>query len=152
MLTRRTARHVPLAVAAAATLALGACARGPAVAGAPAPTLADAPAFIRFDNDAREHVHVYLVGEQREWLLGRVAPGARTTLRLPAASLTAPPGPMRLAVLTGQHPTLEAARRARPSVANVTIAQPIGTLLAQRWTYSQGQLAPQSTPVRARRP
>ena len=37
------------------------------------------PGQIRFDNDAREHVHVYLIGEKREWLLGRVEPGAMAT-------------------------------------------------------------------------
>ena len=32
---------------------------------------------------ARDYVHVYLVGEKREWLLGRVEPGAIATLRIP---------------------------------------------------------------------
>jgi len=27
---------------------------------------------IRFDNGERDYVRVYLVGEKREWLLGRV--------------------------------------------------------------------------------
>jgi hypothetical protein len=146
MLTLRTARHVPLAVAAAATLALGACARGPAVAGVPAPTPADAPAFIRFDNDAREHVHVYLIGEQREWMLGRVEPGARATLRLPAAALSTNPGFMRLAVLTGERATV---RAARAPGALYTIAQPAAALLGQRWMFVQGQvMSLQPRPVR----
>jgi hypothetical protein len=43
----------------------------------------DVPPSIRFDNDAREHVHVYLIGEKREWLLGRVEAGAIAMLRIP---------------------------------------------------------------------
>ena len=55
------------------TLALGGCAPSRPVLAGPAPT-EDHRLAIRFDNGAREHVHVYLVDERREWLLGRVEP------------------------------------------------------------------------------
>jgi hypothetical protein len=128
----------PSLVALGAGLALGACARPPAP-GAPAPV----PAAIHFDNAAPARVYVYLLGERREWLLGRVEPGARATLRLPAAALAEGPGFVRLAVLAGEGLTLQAARDPR---ARVTIAQPAAALAAQRWTFAQGELTPLRAP------
>ena len=126
------------------TLALGACtartARPPIEPPRPDEArLLEAvePATIRFDNGAREHVHVYLVGEQREWLLGRIEPGARAVLRIPEASLAGNPAFVRLAVLAGGRQTAAAARDPR---AAFTIPQPAATLLTQRWAFAQGQL------------
>jgi hypothetical protein len=82
-------------------------------------------------------VHVYLVGEQREWLLGRIEPGARAVLRIPEASLAGNPAFVRLAVLAGARQTAAAARDPR---ATFTIPQPAATLLTQRWAFAQGQL------------
>jgi hypothetical protein len=91
-------------------------------------------------------VHVHLIGEQREWMLGRVEPGARATLRLPAAALSTNPGFMRLAVLTGERATV---RAARAPGALYTIAQPAAALLGQRWMFVQGQvMSLQPRPVR----
>jgi hypothetical protein len=99
MITPRTRAIVSLAATLTAALALGACARSPARPGPAARADVAAPAArppaIRFDNGGRERVLVYLVGEQREWLLGRVEPGARATLRLPRASLAGSPGATR---------------------------------------------------------
>ena len=143
MTTLRTRAIVSLAAAVTLTLALGGCVRGASAPASYRPASSEAsPLAIRFDNDAREHVHVYLVGERREWLLGRVEPGAHATLRIPEASLTGSPGFMRLAVLTGQRQTLQAARNPR---ATLTIAQPPSGLLSQRWMLVQGQLT--SLPV-----
>ena len=66
------------------TLALAACTSAPGrtVSEAPSPIEAG-QVGLRFDNQARSHVHVYLVGERREWLLGRVEPGSVATLRIP---------------------------------------------------------------------
>jgi hypothetical protein len=91
------------------------------------------PHAIRFDNAAHDYVHVYLVGEKREWLLGRVEIGARATLRIPDDAL-ADAGPMRLAVLEGQRRTPRVAGDAR---AATTLGQPIAAILSQRWTFSQ---------------
>jgi hypothetical protein len=138
MTTPRTRSLVSLVAALPVALALGACAPAPprlAWNGA-APT-AGPPRGIRFDNDAGVHVHVYLVGEQREWLLGRVEPGARATLRIPDASLAGSQGFVRLAVRAGERMTLQAGGDAR---AASTIAQPASAILSQRWTFSQGQL------------
>ena len=129
---------------AVVTLALGACmprtARPPVEPPRPDEARlleAAQPATIRFDNGAREHVHVYLVGEQREWLLGRIEPGARAVLRIPEASLAGNPAFVRLAVLAGGRQTAAAARDPR---AAFTIPQPAATLLTQRWAFAQGQL------------
>ena len=132
MTTPRPHARVSLA---ALTLALAACATAPA-----RPT-AGAALALRFDNEAREHVHVYLVGERREWLLGRVAPGARATLRIPAAALADSPGFVRLAVLPGGRLTQQSVAEAR---AAVTIAQPARALASQRWWFSQATAQPQA--------
>jgi hypothetical protein len=120
------------------TLGLGACAGTPARAGLNDPAPAEATSLaIRFDNQARDYVHVYLVGQRREWLLGRVAPGATTALRIPDGALEDETGFVRLAVVTGSHVTLQAARDPR---AQITMPQLETTLASQRWRIAQGQL------------
>jgi hypothetical protein len=99
---------------------------------------------IRFDNDARDYVHVYLIGTTRQWLLGRVEAGAITKLRIPEESLTGNSGFMQLAVVTGGRVTLQAARDPR---AMLTIAQPTSAILSHQWKFTQGQLMPQRNGV-----
>jgi hypothetical protein len=79
-------------------------------------------------------VHVYLVGENREWLLGRVEPGGHTALRIPVEAMSDDTWYMRLAVVAGDRVTMQVATT--PG-AQVTIAQPAGQLLAQKWTFTQ---------------
>jgi len=133
--TPRIRSLVSLAVALTVTLASGACVSASShhASDAPAPTDGTLLA-IRFDNEAREYVRVYLIGERREWLLGRVEPGARATLRIPEEALAGNPATMSLVVLAGDHATLQAARDAR---AATTVAQPVAAILSQRWTFSQ---------------
>ena len=120
------------------TLTLGACAGVPARQSIEEPSpVAAAPRTLRFDNQARSYVHVYLVGEKREWLLGRVEPGATATLRIPDGSLESNPGFVQLAVIAGAQVTQQAARDSR---AQLTIAQSASQILSQRWRLSQGQL------------
>jgi hypothetical protein len=148
MTTPRTRTIVSLAaMIVAVTLALGACVPGPSRPGFEGPASADSPPLtIRFDNGAREHVHVYLVARHRQWLLGRVEPGARATLRIPKAALTWDPWVLQLAVLTGEGLTLQAARHPR---ATFTVAQPASAILSQEWMFAQGQLT--SLPLRGAR-
>ena len=135
MTTPRTRSLVSLAAVLAVSLTLGACVSAPSRLATEESTLPDdAPVVIRFDNDARDYVHVYLLGEQREWLLGRVEPGAHATLRIPDAALSEDAGPMRLAVLRGERVTFRVAGEAR---AATTIAQSAASILTQRWTFSQ---------------
>jgi hypothetical protein len=142
MTTPRTRAIRSLTVTALCTLStlgLGACVRSPSrpVWHTPAP-VGGAPRSFRFDNEGAEYVHVYLVGEAgREWLLGRVEPGARATLRLPAAAIDGSTAFVRLAVLTGERATLSAALDPR---ARVTIAAPTSTIASQRWAFTGGQL------------
>lgn len=49
-----------------------------------------------------------LVGAKCEWLLGRVEPGARKTLRLPDEALADDAGSMQLAVVIGERVTVGA--------------------------------------------
>jgi hypothetical protein len=93
---------------------------------------------IRFDNDARTYVDVYLVGEMRERWLGRVAPSAHTTLRIPKGAESLFSGSVRLAVLAGSPLSMQAAREPR---AMVTVPLPGPELLRQQWTFSQTQFA-----------
>ena len=120
------------------TLALGACASAPARQALEQPSPIEAgQVSLRFDNQARSYVHVYLVGAKREWLLGRVEPGAVATLRIPDGSLESNPGFVQLAVVEGKQVTQRAARDAR---AQLTIAQPASSILARQWRFVPGQL------------
>src|SRR3954470_10392261 len=135
MTTPRIRSLVSLAAALAVTVALGGCAGAPSRTALESPAPAGGrPLVVRFGNDARDYVHVYLVGEHREWLLGRVEPGARAVLRIPDAALAEDEGSMRLAVLSGARVRLEVARDARTIV---TSALPAEALVSQRWTFSQ---------------
>ena len=120
------------------TLALGACAGAPSRS-VPDPLISahDGLLTIPFDNAARERVDVYLIGTNREWLLGRVEPGAIARLRIPEEALAKGSTFVRLAVLTGEPLTLAAARNPR---ARLSIAQPASSILSQRWSFAQGDL------------
>lgn len=114
---------------------------GPLPAGAPS-------LYMPFDNDGKDYVHVYLVSERRQWLLGRVERGAHTTLRFPADALTEEPGWLRLVVLAGDRVTPRAA--AQPGAATAT-PQPAAEFLSQRWTFKQSLGGGQLLPVQLRR-
>ena len=131
-------RRASVSLAASMILALTACATVPQHPAQSACVPATPGARrIRFDNESRERVHVYLVGQNREWSLGRVEPGAATTLRIPVAALREPGEFMRLAVIAGDRTTLRAARERG---VQLTIAQPALHILSQRWSFAQGQL------------
>jgi hypothetical protein len=83
-------------------------------------------------------VDVYLVGQTREWRLGRIAPGARTTLWIPESAVSPTSGFVRLAVLAGAPTSVQASRDPRAVFA---IAQPGSDLIAQQWKFSQRQSA-----------
>ena len=135
MTTPRTRSLVSFAAALTVALAPAGCANTPSrlAAGGGARIDELLPA-IRFDNGARDYVHVYLVGEKRQWLLGRVEVGARASLRIPQDALADDTGLMRLAVLEGQRMTSHAMGDAR---AATTIRQPMSAILSQRWMFSQ---------------
>jgi len=129
---------VSIAATIAITLALGACVHASS-SGIPDGLIsAHTDALtIRFDNFARDRVDVYLIGAKREWLLGRVEPGATGSLRIPEEALAESSKFVRLAVLAGERLTFQAARNPR---ARLTIAQPASTILSQRWSFSQGEI------------
>lgn len=127
--------HLITLVAAAAVL--GGCASGrrPVVWDA-SDVVADRPVTIHFDNEGEQAVDVYLVGERREWRLGRVVPGGIATLDIPAAAIGEVVGFVRLAVIEGGPPSARAARDPR---ARFSIAQPISELPRQRFAFSERQ-------------
>jgi hypothetical protein len=120
------------------TLALGACARASSRT-VPDPLTSTYAGLltIRFENTAGERVDVYLIGAKREWVLGRVEPGAIASLRIPDEALVEGSMFVRLAVLAGEPVTFEAARNPR---VRLTIAQPASAILSQRWSFSHGEL------------
>jgi ABC-type uncharacterized transport system auxiliary subunit len=144
MTTLRRRSLVSSAAAVTLALTLGGCVSAPSrlVVDDPAPA-EGLPTAFRFDNEAQDYVHVYLITPQREWLLGRVEAGARATLRLPDAAVAEGAGSVRLAVLVGERVTQQAAASAR---AVISIPEAATTILSQRWTFSnalaQGQLTP----------
>lgn len=136
MTTRSRRALVSMAAVMSITLVLG-CARVPSQSLTDGSSRIEARPFaVRFDNGAREYVHVYLIGEKREWLLGRVEPGATRTLPIPEEALRNTMF-VRLAVISGDRAIFQAARNSR---ATLTIAQPLSSLLAERWSFAQGQL------------
>src|SRR3954471_14570606 len=148
MTTPRIRSVVSLGAALMIAISLGACASGsPHVASDAFASSDGAPRSLRFDNTGREFVHVYLIGEQREWLLGRVEPGARKTMRIPDDAMTEDAGFLQLAVVVGERVTLGARTSTRRIL---TIAQPGADLLSQRWTFTQSPATGLLTSVAAR--
>ena len=137
MTTSSRRAFVSIAATIAITLALGACVRAP-WRSVPDLISTDAgPLTIRFDNLGVERVDVYLIGAKREWLLGRVEPGAIASLRIPEGAFTDGSKFVRLAVIANEPLTFQAARNPR---ARLTIALPPAAIISQRWSFSQGEL------------
>ena len=158
MTTLRTRAVVSLALTATAfrmtaitmtALTLGACAGAPSHAAVEAPGPVEGvewfPLSIRFDNDAREYVHVYLIGDGRQWLLGRVEPGAVGTLKIPDEAVGGKLRFVQLAVIQGGRLTPDAAHDRR---AELTILQPATSILSQRWRFTQGEIRSLAAGVR----
>jgi hypothetical protein len=133
-----TCRRALVSLAATMTMALATV----GCAGTSLRPAADAPSpldtrqrDIRFDNDGRQHVHVYLVDDRRQWLLGRVEPGATAMLRIPDETLGETSSFVRLVVVAGERVTLEAARHPR---AALTVSLPPWQVMSRRWFFAQG--------------
>jgi hypothetical protein len=137
MTTPSRRAFVSMAATMTLSLALGGCVRALQSRPEVLSFSDDRPLTFRFDNEGREHVHVYLINVQRQWLLGRVEPGAIAILKIPADAMEESATSVRLAVLTGERVTLQASTHPR---ATLTIAQPVSDLLAQRWQFSEGRL------------
>ena len=90
------------------------------------------PDLLQFDNQATVYVDVYLVGGQRQWRLGRVSPGVRAMLKVPASAIDSTVEYVRVAVIPGSQMSAEASRDPRAIIA---IAQPMSETLSQRWTF-----------------
>jgi hypothetical protein len=149
MTTPRFRSLVSAAAALSVAITLAGCAGAPSRRAADAPVPVQAMAStVRFDNGGRDHVRVYLVSQTQEWLLGRVEPGARATLRIPDDALAGNTSSMRLAVVPGGGVTLRAAGGAATAI---TMSQPASALLSQRWAFSQVSASGELTSVRRSR-
>lgn len=136
--TARPTVSAALLSAALCALALGACARNPAPTPWDEAALNEETLSFRFDNQAQTNVDVYLITQQRQFRLGRVAPGARVTLRIPGSVLTPTSGFVRLAVLADAPISVDPAHDPN---STFTIVQPVASLVAQQWTFNWTPLA-----------
>ena len=148
MTTPRVGTLVSAAAALILTVGLGGCATNSRSGGTPSVAANAIGPVVRFDNGGRDVVHVYLVGQTREWLLGRVEPGARTALRIPDEAFGEDAGSMRLAVVPGDRITQRAAADPR---ASTTLAQPAATIVSERWKFSQTSASGELTSLRVAR-
>lgn len=118
-------------------LPLAGCATHSGRSEAPGGAVAAARPAIRATNEGSDWLDFYLIGETREWYLGRVAAGGKTWLSLPADFPGDRPGTLRLAVIAGAPRGLRAERDPR---AVVTVQHSLGALLGQHWTFAHRQL------------
>ncbi len=137
MTTSSRRAFVSIAATIAITLALGACVRASSHTVSDPISTDAGPLTIRFDNLGLERVDVYLIGGKREWVLGRVEPGAIASLRIPEGAFADGSKFLRLAVIANEPVTFQAARNPR---AKVTIALPPAAIVSQQWNFSQGEL------------
>ena len=102
---------------------------------------------IRANNEGSDWLDLYLIGDTREWYLGRVAAGGKAWLPLPADFPPDRQGTVQLAGIAGARRGLQAGRDAR---AIVTVQQSVTALLGQHWRFSHRQLTglrPHPAPV-----
>jgi hypothetical protein len=118
-------------------LSLAACATHPGRPQAPDGAVAAARPAMQATNEGSDWLDFYLIGEAREWYLGRVAAGGKAWLRLPADFPRDRRGTLRLAVVAGAQRSLQAERDPR---AVVTGQQSLEALLGQHWTFAHRQL------------
>jgi hypothetical protein len=138
MTTPRTRAIVSLLASLTVTVLFGACASTRSNASSDGMAAFAAPAsVIVFDNESRDHVHVYLVSDQRQWLLGRVEAGVRAALRIPDESRVLSPRRLQLAVVEGGPVSPRVTLEPR---AAFTIMEPASRLMLQDWRFAQGQI------------
>ncbi len=126
-------RHTLVSAAAALLLTLGACvSAGPTRPPVETAALDGKPA-IHFDNQSQDYVTVYLVGVREQYLLGRVAAGARTKLAIPAELVEDASRSFWIAALSGTRGTGNV--MADPRTIR-TLPEHVSTMLEQRWTYT----------------
>lgn len=104
---------------------------------APVDVVRERAESLRFDNEGRDRLDIYLVGETRSWRLGRLEPGQARWLRVPGNLSPNELSRMQLVVLTNADVTLSPTNDPR---AVTTIRQPVFVLAGQRWAFADGQL------------
>jgi hypothetical protein len=134
---RTRSSHSPLLVTLCAVLSLGGCARSSNIRATELAPSSAVPSTLQFDNQGRDRVDVYLVGETRSWRIGRLEPGQARLLALPKDIPATDLPRLQLAVLANAPMTVDPRRDPR---ALTTLRQPVAALMGQRWGYALGQL------------
>lgn len=132
-----TTTHTRALAALLGVLCIGGCASSRHLADG-MPVARETRDVLRFDNDGRDRVDVYLVGEVRSWRLARLEPGQARWLSLPNDIPASDLGRLQLAVITDATQTVDPLRDPR---AVLSLRQPLGALTGTRWGFVQGQLA-----------
>ena len=131
-----TTAHARAFVALLTLISFGGCARS-AVHADEAAVLSARSESLRFDNEGRDRLDIYLVGETRTWRIGRVEPGQTRWLTVPRDIPVSDLGRLQLVVLPNAALSVDPMRDPR---AVTTIRQPVGVLSGQRWAFWHGQL------------
>lgn len=107
---------------------------------------ADTRNTLRFDNQGRDRLDIYLIGETRSWKLGRLEPGQARWFALPGDIPPSDFSRLQLSVIANATATVDP--RSDPR-AITSLKQPVGTLISRRWGYTLGQLtdAPAGAPM-----
>jgi hypothetical protein len=111
------------------------------------PSQAEVRSAIEVDNQSRDRIDVYVITQEREWHLGRLAPGAKARLAMRDRAETGAIGMIQLAIIASASRSLRPSRDAR---AIVSLKQPTTEVLGQRWVFAEGRLTglpPRGGPV-----
>ncbi len=128
--------HARALIALLGMVTLAGCATS-ATHASPADALAERRESLRFDNEGRDRVDVYLVGEKRSWRIGRLEPGQTRWLRVPRDIPPSDMSRVQLVVLANAQATMTPMLNPR---AVMTLRQPVYVLSGQRWAFADGQL------------
>lgn len=131
-----TTVHARALVALLSIISLGGCARS-AVHADGAAGVNTPRESLRFVNEGRDRIDVYLAGETRTWRIGRLEPGQARWLTVPRDIPMGDLTRLQLVVLANAALSVDPRRDSR---AVTTIKQPVGELAGARWAFWRGQL------------
>ena len=115
---------------------LGGCARS-AVHAEGGAELSPRSEALRFVNEGRDRVDVYLVSDRQSWRIGRLEPGQASWLKVPDDIPVDDLERLQLVVLENAALSVDPRRDPR---AVTTVKQPFRVLSGVRWAFWHGQI------------